>query len=109
MNRPVSWVGFAIMVFAVVVGFVPTLPSILMLFATTLLGGYYIKKNHEEDYDNFLTLFGYGVVGANAIAVGMIMLTPLDYIDKASASFLNLMVIFIIITLLKIKKDGGKT
>ena len=109
MNRPVSWVGLAIMVFAVFAGFVPTLPSILMLFATTLLGGHYIKKHHEEDYDSFLTLFGYGVVGFNMIAIAMIMMTPLDYIDKASASFLNLMVVFIIITLLKIKKDGNKT
>ena len=102
-------VGLAIMVFAVFAGFVPTLPSILMLFATTLLGGHYIKKHHEEDYDSFLTMFGYGVAGFNLVAVALIMLTPLDYIDKASASFLNLMVIFIIITLLKIKKNDRET
>ena len=105
MNRPVSWVGLAIMVFAVFAGFVPTLPSIMMLFATTLLGGHYIKKHHEEDYKDFLKFFGYGVVGFNMVAVAMIMMTPLDYIDKASASFLNLMVIFVIITLLNIKKN----
>ena len=105
MNRPISWVGLSIMVFAVFAGFVPTIWSILMLFATTLLGGHYIKKHDEENYPYFLKFFGYGVVLMNMVAVGLIMMTPLDYIDKASAAFLNMMVIFIIITLLKIKKD----
>ena len=103
MNRPVSITGLAIMAAAVVVGFVPTIWSIMLLFFTTLLGGHYIKKHAEESYDGFLQMFGYLVIGFNMIAVAMIMMTPLEYVDKASAAFLNLMVVFIIITLLKIK------
>ena len=62
-----------------------------------------IKKHAPESYDGFLTMFGVGVIVFNVIAVGLIMMTPLDYIDKSSAAFLNLMVIFIILTLLKLK------
>lgn len=104
MKRPVSWAGFAIMAMAVLVGFVPTIWSILLLFVTTLFGGHMIKKHAPESYKGFLNLFGWGVACFNIVAVGMIMMTPLDYIDKASAAFLNLMVVFVIITLLGIKK-----
>ncbi len=100
MKRPISLVGMAIMVMAVFVGFVPTLWSIIALFATTLLGGHYIKKHAPEDYKNFLRMFGGMVALLNLIAVGMIMMTPLDYIDKASAAFLNFLVLMIIVTLL---------
>ena len=96
-------VGFAIMLMAVFVGFVPTIWSIMMLFATTLLGGWFIKQNAEESYDGFLTYFGLGVVGFNLVAVGLIMWSDIPYVDKASAAFLNLMVVLIILTLLKIK------
>ncbi len=100
MKRPLALVGFAIMIMAVFAGFVPSFWSILMVFATTLLGGHYIKKTAPEDYKNFLRMFGGMVTVFNIVAVGMIMMTPLDYIDKASAAFLNLMVIMVIVTLL---------
>ena len=93
---------------AVFVGFVPTLPSILLLFTTTLLGGHLIKKQDPESYEGFIKLFGLGVVVFNLIAVGLIMAaTELDYVDRASAAFLNLMVVVVILTLLKIKKNGN--
>ncbi len=100
MKRPISWAGFAIMAMAVVVGFVPTIWSILALFATTLLGGHMIKKHAEESYKGFLRMFGYMVAILNIIAAGLIMMTPLDYIDKASAAFLNILVAIIALTLL---------
>ncbi len=100
-KRPVSAVGLLIMIACVVVGFTPTLPSLLLLFATTLLGGYYIKKNAEESYDGFVKLFGLFVAGVNFIVAGMLLLTPLPYIDKVSHAMLPLMVSMIIITLIK--------
>ena len=100
MKRPVSAVGLLIMVAAVVVGFQPTLPSMLLLFATTLFGGHMIKKHAPESYDGFVRLFGYIVAGANVLAAGMIMMTPLDYIDKASSAFLSIMVAVVILTLI---------
>ena len=95
-------VGFIIMLCAILVGFVPTIWSILLLFVTTLFGGHMIKKHAPESYDGFIKMFGVGVIIFNLIAVGLIMMTPLNYIDKASAAFLNLMVVFIILTLLKL-------
>ena len=95
-------VGFIIMLCAVLVGFVPTIWSILLLFATTLFGGHMIKKHAPESYDGFIKMFGIGVIVFNLIAVALIMMTPLNYVDKSSAAFLNLMVVFIIITLLKL-------
>ena len=94
--------GFIIMLFAILVGFVPTIWSILLLFAVTLLGGHMIKRHAPESYDGFIKMFGVFVIVFNLIAVGLIMMSPLDYIDKSSAAFLNLMVVFIIITLLKL-------
>ena len=90
------------MLFAILVGFVPTIWSILLLFAVTLLGGHMIKRHAPESYDGFIKMFGVFVIVFNLIAVGLIMMSPLDYIDKSSAAFLNLMVVFIIITLLKL-------
>ena len=95
-------VGFVIMLFAILVGFVPTIWSILLLFAVTLLGGHMIKRHAPESYDGFIKMFGVFVIVFNLIAVGLIMMSPLNYIDKSSAAFLNLMVVFIIITLLKL-------
>lgn len=100
MKRPVSAAGLAIMIMAVVVGFIPTLPSILMLFATTLLGGHYIKKHAAESYDGFVIIFGYFCAGFNILAAGMIMLTDMPYVDKASGAFLNMIVAMVIITLI---------
>ena len=94
--------GFVIMLFAILVGFVPTIWSILLLFAVTLLGGHMIKRHAPESYDGFIKMFGVFVIVFNLIAVGLIMMSPLDYIDKSSAAFLNLMVVFIILTLLKL-------
>ena len=102
MNRPVMHVGFIIMLFAILVGFVPTIWSILLLFAVTLLGGHMIKRHAPESYDGFIKMFGVFVIVFNLIAVGLIMMSPLDYINKSSAAFLNLMVVFIILTLLKL-------
>ena len=102
MNRPVMHAGFIMMLCAILVGFVPTIWSIMLLFAVTLLGGHMIKKHAPESYDGFIQMFGIGVIVFNIIAVGLIMMTPLNYIDKSSAAFLNLMVIFIILTLLKL-------
>ena len=90
------------MLCAILVGFVPTIWSILLLFVTTLFGGHMIKKHAPESYDGFIKMFGVGVIVFNLIAVGLIMASPLNYIDKSSAAFLNLMVVFIIITLLKL-------
>ena len=101
-QRPVMHAGFVIMLFAILVGFVPTIWSILLLFAVTLLGGHLIKRHAPESYDGFIKLFGVFVIVFNLIAVGLIMASPLDYIDKSSAAFLNLMVVFIILTLLKL-------
>ena len=95
-------VGFVIMLFAILVGFVPTIWSILLLFAVTLLGGHMIKRHAPESYDGFIKMFGVFVIVFNLIAVGLIMMSPLNYIDKSSAAFLNLMVVFIILTLLKL-------
>ena len=94
--------GFVIMLFAILVGFVPTIWSILLLFAVTLLGGHMIKRHAPESYDGFIKMFGVFVIVFNLVAVGLIMMSPLDYIDKSSAAFLNLMVVFIILTLLKL-------
>ena len=94
--------GFVIMLFAILVGFVPTIWSILLLFAVTLLGGHMIKRHAPESYDGFIKMFGVFVIVFNLIAVGLIMMSPLNYIDKSSAAFLNLMVVFIILTLLKL-------
>ena len=94
--------GFVIMLFAILVGFVPTIWSILLLFAVTLLGGHMIKRHAPESYDGFIKMFGVFVIVFNLVAVGLIMMSPLNYIDKSSAAFLNLMVVFIILTLLKL-------
>ena len=99
-------VGFIIMLCAVLVGFVPTIWSILLLFATTLFGGHMIKKHAPESYDGFIKMFGIGVIVFNLIAVALIMMTPLNYVDKSSAAFLNLMVVFIILTLLKLNNKN---
>ena len=61
-----------------------------------------IKRHAPESYDGFIKMFGVFVIVFNLIAVGLIMMSPLDYVDKSSAAFLNLMVVFIIITLLKL-------
>ena len=102
MNRPVSIAGMAIMIMAVVVGFVPTLPSLLMLFATTLFAGHQIKKHAEESYDGFVKLFGLFCAGANFLAGGMIMFaTQLPLVDRTSGAFLSFMIGLVIITLIK--------
>ena len=102
MKRPVSWAGFAIMAMAVFVGFVPTLPSLLMLFATTLFAGHMIKKHAEESYDGFVKLFGLFCAGFNFLAGGMIMFaTDLPVLDRTSGAFLSLMIGMVIVTLIK--------
>ena len=98
---PVSSVGLLIMIAAVVVGFQPTLPSMLLLFVTTLFGGHMIKKYAPESYKGFTIIFGYMAAVFNFVAAGMIMLTPLDYVDKASGAFLSMLVGFVIITLIR--------
>ena len=111
MKRPVSWGGLAIMSAAVVVGFKPTIWSLMLLFITTLLAGHLIKKHAEESYDGFLTMFGLFCAGANFLAGGMIMFAlQLPYIDRISGAFLSFIVGIVIITLLKIKnkKDDGR-
>ena len=109
MKRPVSAVGMLIMIACVVVGFQPTLPSILLLFATTLFGGHMIKKHAGKDtYDKFVIVFGYLAACINFAAAGMIMLTPLDYIDKASGAFLSMLVGMVIITLIMNNKKNGQ-
>ena len=82
-----------------------------MLFATTLFGGYQIKKHAPESYDGFIRKFGHAVVIFNIVFVGMVMLIPsesMDYIDKASAAFLNIMVIVVMITFLSLHKKHTK-
>lgn len=106
MKRPVAWAGFAIMAMAVVVGFVPTIWSILMLFATTLFGGHMIKKHEPDSYDGFVRVFGHMVIVFNLVFVGMVMLTPLEPIDKISAAFLNMLVVIVMITFLNINKKN---
>ena len=98
---PVSSAGLLIMIAAVVIGFKPTLPSLLLLFATTLLGGHLIKKHSPDSYDYFVKMFGYFCAGLNFLAAGMIMLTPLEYADKASGAFLSMLVGMVIITLIR--------
>ena len=104
MNRPVSAAGLLIMIACVVVGFVPTIWSILLLFAVTLLGGHQIKKHAPESYDGFVKTFGHAVIAFNLVFIGMVMWTPLDPIDKFSAAFLNMMVVIVMVTFLTIKK-----
>ena len=102
--------GLLIMIVAVIVGFNPSIWSILMLFATTLFGGYMIKKNYPESYEHFLRMFSHAVIIFNMVFVGMVMLIDhpgMSYVDKASAAFLNILVILVMITLLKLKKDGS--
>ena len=82
-----------------------------MLFATTLFGGYQIKKHAPESYDGFITKFGHAVVLFNIVFVGMVMLIPsetMSYIDKASAAFLNIMVIVVMMTFLHLKNKQKK-
>lgn len=104
MNRPVSAVGLLIMIAAVVVGFVPTIWSIMLLFAVTLLGGHQIKKHAPESYDGFVRVFGHMVIIFNMVFIGMVMLTPLDPIDKFSSAFLNMMVVIVMITFLRLNQ-----
>ena len=104
MKRPVSAAGLLIMIAAVVVGFIPTIWSILMLFATTLFGGHMIKKHAKDSYDGFVRTFGHAVIAFNLVFIGMVMWTPLDPIDKFSAAFLNMMVVIVMVTFLTIKK-----
>ena len=103
-SRPVSAAGLLIMITAVFVGFVPTIWSILLLFAVTLLGGHQIKKHAPESYDGFVRMFGHMVIIFNMVFIGLVMLTPLEPIDKFSAVFLNLMVVLVMITLLHLNK-----
>ena len=109
MKRPIAWVGFAIMIVAVLVGFVPTLWSLLLLFATSLLGGYWIKQNAAESYLGFVKLFRWFAAIGNFVAAGMLLLTPLDYLDKASHAFLPLIVGLVIITLLRNQNNSAKS
>ena len=108
MKRPVSAVGLLIMIAAVVVGFKPTLPSLLLLFATTIFGGHMIKKHAPESHKGFVKLFGYIAAGANIFAAGLIMLTPLDYVDKASGAFLSMLVGFVILTLIQRQNESDR-
>ena len=104
---PISSAGLLIMITAVVVGFVPSIWSILFLFATTIFGGFMIKKHAgKEAYDQFVKYFGWAVAGANFVAAGMMMMTPLNYIDKASGAFLSMMIGMVILTLIY---NNGKT
>ena len=109
MKRPVSIAGLAIMSMAVLVGFVPTLWSILLLFVTTLFAGHMIKKHAEESYKGFLIMFGLFVAAFNFIAGGMIMFAfDLPYVDRLSGAFLNLMVGIVIITLIKLNEKNNQ-
>ena len=88
---------------AVVVGFIPNIFSILLLFATTIFGGYQIKKlTDQKTYDFFVRRFAHVVIIFNLVFVGMVMFTPLDPIDKFSAAFLNMLVVIVMITFLKL-------
>ena len=93
---------------AVVVGFIPSIWSILLLFATTIFGGYQIKKlTDQKTYDFFVRRFAHVVIIFNLVFVGMVMFTPLDPVDKFSAAFLNMLVVIVMMTFLKLndKKD----
>ena len=63
-----------------------------------------IKKHAPESYDGFVKTFGHAVIAFNLVFIGMVMMTPLDPIDKFSAAFLNLMVVIVMVTFLTIKK-----
>ena len=102
-KRPIAWLGLLIMLAAVVIGFVPNIFGILLLFVTTLFGGYQIKKQtDQETYDYFIRKFAHVVIVFNLVFVGMVMLTPLEPVDKISAAFLNMMVVFVMMTFLKL-------
>ena len=89
---------------AVIGGFKPSLPGLLMLFATTLFGGYMIKKHQPESYDTLIKYFGLAVAGVNFLAGGMILMArQLPYVDRMSGAFLSFMVGAVIMTLLRIK------
>ena len=96
------------MIAAVVVGFVPSIWSILLLFVVTLFGGHQIKKLAPESYDGFVKAFGHMVIIFNIVFVGMVMFTPLDPIDKFSSAFLNMMVIIVMITFLRLNEKHKK-
>ena len=105
---PISSVGLLIMIAAVVVGFQPTLPSMLLLFVTTLFGGHMIRKHAPDSYKGFVIIFGYMAAIFNFVAAGMIMLTPLEYIDKASGAFLSMLVGLVIITLIRNNNESNQ-
>ena len=104
MKRPISAAGLLVMIAAVVIGFKPTIWSILFLFATTLFGAYQVKKHAPESYDGLVRTFGHMVIIFNLVFIGMVMFTPLDPIDKFSAAFLNMMVVIVMVTFLKLQK-----
>ena len=68
-----------------------------------------IKKHAgKETYDKFVVFFGWCVAGVQFLAAGLLMLTDLPYIDKASHAFIPMVVGMIILTLIanNKKKDG---
>ena len=91
------------MVAAAVVGFQPTLWSMLLFMATTIFGGHLIKKiEGQKVYDGFVILFGYLAATFCFIAAGMLWFAfELPYIDRVSHSFLPMVVGAVIITLIK--------
>ena len=107
MNRPVSAVGLLIMVAAAVVGFKPTLWSMLLFMATTIFGGHLIKKlEGKKVYDGFVILFGYMASGFCFIAGGMLWFAfELPWIDRISHSFLPIVAGTVIITLIKNQRN----
>ncbi len=84
------------------------LTGMLALFVATLAIGHWIKKNKPEAHKGFIIGFGKGVIILNMIAVGMIMMIQhpnFTYVDKMSSVMLNLIVIAVMMTLIRLNKD----
>lgn len=108
MKRPVSAVGLLIMIACVVVGFKPTMISMLLLFVVTLFGGHMIKKHAPESYDGFVVVFGYMASIFCFVAAGMLWFAfELPYIDRVSHAFLPFMAGVVMITLIKNNRKDG--
>ena len=83
------------------------LAGMLLMFVITLAIGHWIRKTRPESYKGFVINFGRGVALLNMIVVGMLMMTDLPYIDKASHAMLPFITAMIMITLIS-KNNGGE-
>ena len=98
------------MIAAAVVGFKPTLPSMLLFMVTTIFGGHLIKKiEGQKVYDGFVIIFGYMAAGFCYLAAGLLWFAhALPYIDRVSHSFLPFVAGTVIITLIKRNREHGE-